>query len=375
MRTAVVHDWLNGMRGGEKVLEAMLPLLPEPTVFTLFHVPGSVSGGIEKYPIRVSSLNRLPFARKHYRHYLPLFPRAVESFDLSGFDLVVSSSHCVAKGAIAPPGVPHLCYCHTPVRYAYEQLDAYFPAGRTRWRALKTFAVGRLRRWDQETAGRPARYLANSSAVAERIRRHYGREASVCHPPVDVDFFTPGPEGRGSFLLAVGALVPYKRYEEAIAAARGVGRPLVLVGGGPEEKRLRALAGPSVEILVNLAPEELRRLYRTCAFFVQPGEEDFGMAAVEALACGAPVVALSRGGARDVVRDGVNGLLYGPEEPGGLAGAVERAARIRFDYTALRESALPFARERFELQFRQEVDALLREKAESGKLTAETFVE
>ncbi|HLN58698.1 MAG TPA: glycosyltransferase [Thermoanaerobaculia bacterium] len=363
MRTAVVHDWLNGMRGGEKVLEAMLPLLPEPTIFTLFHVPGSVSREIEKYPIRVSFLNRLPLAGDHYRHYLPLFPRAVESFDLSGFDLVVSSSHCVAKGAIAPPGAPHLCYCHTPVRYAYEQFDAYFPAGRTRWRKLKTFAVGRLRRWDQKTAGRPTRYLANSSAVAERIRRHYGREATVCHPPVDVDFFGPGPERREGFLLAVGALVPYKRYEEAIAAVRRTGRPLVLVGGGPEEKRLRAMADSSVKILVNLAPEELRRLYRTCAFFVQPGEEDFGMAAVEALSCGAPVVAFSRGGVRDVVRDGVTGVLYGPEEPEGLAGAVGRAARIAFDYTAVRGSALPFARERFEREFRQEVETLLRKKA------------
>ncbi len=362
MRTAVVHDWLNGMRGGEKVLEAILPLVPDPTVFTLFHVPGSVSPAIERYPIRASYLNRLPFARRGYRNYLPLFARAVEGFDLSGFDLVVSSSHCVAKGAIAPAGVPHLCYCHTPVRYAYEQFDAYFPAGRTRWRALKTFAVGRLRRWDEKTAGRPTRYLANSSAVAERIRRHYGREATVCHPPVDVDFFRPGPgepPPRENFLLAVGALVPYKRYEKAIAAARLLARPLVLVGGGPEEKRLRALADPSVQIVVDRSREELRRLYRTCAFFVQPGEEDFGMAAVEALSCGAPVVALARGGALDVVRDGANGVLYAPEDAGGLAGAVGRAARIRFDYTRLRESALPFARERFLQQFRNEVGNLL----------------
>ena len=368
MRTAVVHDWLNGMRGGEKVLEAMLPLLPEPTIFTLFHVPGSVSREIEKYPIRASSLNRLPFSRAHYRHYLPLFPQAVESFDLSGFDLVVSSSHCVAKGAIAPQGIPHLCYCHTPVRYAYDQFDMYFPPGRTRLRALKAFAVSRLRRWDQATAGRPTRYLANSTAVAGRIRRHYGREATVCHPPVDVDFFEPGPERREDFLLTVGALVPYKRYEEAILAARRLGRPLVLVGSGPEEKRLRALADSSVQILVNRSAEELRRLYRTCAYFVQPGEEDFGIAAVEALACGAPVVALGRGGACDIVRDGANGVLYEPEDPAGLTGAVERASKVRFDYTALRESALPFRRERFLEEFQNAVERLLRrEKAESGK--------
>jgi glycosyltransferase involved in cell wall biosynthesis len=359
MRTAVVHDWLNGTRGGEKVLEAMLPLLPEPTVFTLFYVPGSVPAEIERHPIRVSWLNRLPRARRRYREYLPLFARAVESFDLSGFDLVVSSSHCVAKGAIAPAGVPHLCYCHTPVRYAYEQFDTYFPAGRTRLRALKKIAVRRLRRWDRETASRPSRYLANSSAVAERIRRHYGREAAVCHPPVDVDFFRPGPERREDFLLAVGALVPYKRYEDTIAAARSTGRHLVIVGTGPEEKRLRDLAGPSVRIVVGLGREELRALYRTCAFFVQPGEEDFGIASVEALACGAPVVALGRGGATDIVRDGVNGVLYAEEGPAGLATAVERASRIGFDYTRLPESALPFRRERFLEQFRGEVETLL----------------
>jgi glycosyltransferase involved in cell wall biosynthesis len=373
MRTAVVHDWLNGMRGGEKVLEAMLPVLPDPTVFTLFHVPGSVSRGIERYPIRASLLNRLPFSRRYYRHLLPFFPSAVESFDLSGFDLVVSSSHCVAKGAIAPPGTPHLCYCHTPVRYAYEQFDTYFPPGRTRMRALKALAVARLRRWDEKTAGRPTRYLANSTTVAERIRRHYGREATVCHPPVDVDFFHPGPELREDFLLAVGALVPYKRYEEAIAAASLLERPLVIVGGGPEEKRLRALAGSSVQILVNRSAEELRGLYRTCAFFVQPGEEDFGIAAVEALACGAPVVALGRGGARDIVSGGANGVLYEPDDPAGLAGAIDRASRIRFDYTAVRESALPFRRERFLEEFRNEVERLLRSRAESGKLTAESF--
>jgi glycosyltransferase involved in cell wall biosynthesis len=362
MRTAVVHDWLNGMRGGEKVLEAILPLLPDPTVFTLFHVPGSVSASIERYPIRASYLNRLPFARTRYRHYLPFFPAAVESFDLSGFGLVVSSSHCVAKGAVAPPGVPHLCYCHTPVRYAYEQFELYFPPERTRLYGLKARAIGRLRAWDLATASRPTRYLANSSAVAERILRHYGREARVCHPPVDVEFYEPGspPPERGRFLLAVGALVPYKRYDVAIAAAARLGRPLVLVGRGPEGGRLRAGAPDSVEIRENLGPEELRDLYRTCALYLQPGEEDFGIAAVEALSCGAPVVALSRGGARDIVRDGENGVLYDGDGPRELAEAVARADGLRFDYTRLRASALPFRRQRFDAEFRAAIGELQR---------------
>jgi glycosyltransferase involved in cell wall biosynthesis len=362
MRTAVVHDWLNGMRGGEKVLEAILPLLPEPTVFTLFHVPGSVSREIERHPIRASWLNRLPFARRHYRHYLPFFPAAVESFDLSGFDLVVSSSHCVAKGAIAPPGAPHLCYCHTPVRYAYEQFDLYFPRDRTRFYALKSAAIARLRAWDLATAGRPTRYLANSSAVAERILRHYGKPATVCHPPVNLDFFAPGPPPtpRGDFLLAVGALVPYKRFDVAIAAAARLGRRLVLVGRGPDEPRLRAVAPGSVDIRADLSAEQLRELYRSCALYVQPGEEDFGIAAVEALACGAPVVALARGGARDVVRDGENGVLYDGGEAEDLAAAVTRAGGLRFDYTRLRDSALPFRQERFETEFCAAIGEILR---------------
>ncbi len=368
MRTAVVHDWLNGMRGGEKVLEAILPLVPEPTIVPLFHVRGSVSPEIERRPIVASALNRLPFARRGYRNYMPLFPKAVESFDLSDFDLVVSSSHCVAKGAIARAGAPHLSYCHTPVRYAYEQFDLYFPAGRTRLRGLKAAAVARLRAWDLATAGRPTRYLANSSAVAARILRHYGREADVCHPPVDVAFYEPSPSAspRGDFLLAVGALVPYKRFESAIEAARRLGRRLVLVGRGPEEKRLRARAPSSVDFVSGCAPETLRDLYRNCAMYIQPGEEDFGIAAVEALACGAPVVALGRGGVRDIVRDGENGVLYGDDEnagdggPDALAAAIGRAGAIRFDYTRLRGSALSFRPERFAERFQAALRHLLK---------------
>jgi glycosyltransferase involved in cell wall biosynthesis len=354
MKTAVVHDWLNGMRGGEKVLEAILPLVPEPTIFTLFHVPGSVSPEIERHPIRASYLNRLPFSRRHYRNFLPLFASAVESFDLSDFDLVVSSSHCVAKGAIARAGAPHLCYCHTPVRYAWDQFDVYFPKGRTRLRSLKAAAVARLRVWDLATASRPSRYLANSSAVAERIARHYGREARVCHPPVDVEFFRPEDPtpARGDFLLAVGALVPYKRFDAAIEIARRVRRPLVVVGCGPEEARLAALAaGAPVTFRAFLSAGDLRELYRTCAVYLQPGEEDFGISAVEALACGAPVAALGRGGIRDIVRDGENGALSDSDDGDALADAVRRALGAGFDYTRLRASALPFRAERFAAEF------------------------
>ncbi len=360
MRTAVVHDWLTGMRGGEAVLEAMLPLLPEPTIFTLFHVPGSVSPAIERFPIRTSWLDSVPGVRAGYRNLLPFFPRAVEAFDLAGFDRVVSSSHCVAKGAIAPPGIPHLCYCHTPARYAYEQFDAYFMKGRTRFYGVKKWLIARLRAWDMRTASRPTRFLANSSAVAERIRRHYGREAAVCHPPVDVAFFTPSGESRSDFLLAVGALVPYKRFEVAVEAARALSRPLVVVGRGPEEKRLRAGAGAPVEFLADISRQRLRALYRTCACFVQPGEEDFGIAAAEALSCGAPVVALARGGVRDIVGEG-DGVLYDDVGAEGLAAAVRRAQAIRFDDTEMHRRAERFSAERFAREFGQAVESTKRD--------------
>jgi glycosyltransferase involved in cell wall biosynthesis len=359
MKTAVVHDWLNGRRGGEKVLEAVLPLVPDPTIFTLFYTPGSVSPEVERYPIRASFLNTLPFSRTRYRNYLPLFPRAVESFDLSGFDLVVSISHCVAKGAIAPPGVPHLCYCNSPVRWAYEMFDLYFPRDRTRFFPLKKWAVDRLRRWDIATANRPTRLLGNSSVIVERIRRHWNRESRALFPPVDVAFFTPSGAPRKDFLLAVGALVPYKRFELAIEAAKSLGRPLVLVGNGPEEARLRAMADSSVRMVAGIPGEELRELYRTCAAYVQPGEEDFGIATVEALACGAPVVALGRGGVRDMVQDGVHGVLYAEESAAALTAAVRRLETMSFDYNALRASALRFSPERFAEEFRAEVAALL----------------
>lgn len=357
MKTAVVHDWLTGMRGGELVLAEILDLVPEPTIFTLFHFRGSVSPRIERVPIVTSWLSRLPITPRNYRNFLPLFPAAVESFDLEGFDLVVSSSHCVARGAIQRGAARHLCYCHTPVRYAYDQFDAYFSPGKTRGFGLKRFFIDRLRRWDQATSGRPDRYLANSTRVAERILSAYGRESGVVFPPVDTDFFTPSDAAPQDYALCVGALVPYKRFDRAIEWSRRSGRPLRVVGGGPEENRLRETAPASVSFEKDLPREELRERYRRCAFFLQPGEEDFGIASVEAQACGRPVVALGRGGASDVVAPGT-GSTFPASAPEAILRAIDSLSGVGFNAERAVANAQRFSTRRFRDDFTRELRAL-----------------
>ncbi len=356
MRTAVVHDWLTGMRGGELVLEEILSLVPEPTIFTLFHFPGTVSRKIESFPIVTSFLQKLPVGPSNYRNFLPLFPRAVESFDLSGYDLVVSSSHCVAKGARSGRA-PHLCYCYTPVRYAYDQFDAYFHRGETRLYGLKKLAIARLRRWDVRTAARVGRFVAISSRVSRRIADAYGRESAVVFPPVDLDFYTPGGQADGGYALCVNALVPYKRLDRAIEWSNRTKFPLRVVGSGPEEKRLRALASSSVSFERGLSREDLRERYRKCAFFLQPGEEDFGIASVEAQACGRPVVALARGGVLDVVTSPDQGALFESDSADQILRAIDSLSRVGFNSSGARKNAERFSKERFRRDFSRELQA------------------
>ncbi len=318
-RVALVHDWLTGMRGGEKVLEQIAALYPRAPIYTLFHFPGSVSAAIESHPIRTSFLQRAPGIRRGYRRYLPLFPAAIEDFDLSAFDLVISSSHCVAKGIVPPPGGYHLCYCHSPMRYAWDQQHAYFPRRRGAVARLRGLALSALRAWDAAASARVDRFVANSSFVAARIRSFYGRHADVLHPPVAIDYYTPGPPRggdvahageRGAYALMVAALAPYKRVDVAIAACRRAGIELRIAGDGPERDRLERLAGGHARLLGRVDDQELLQLYRGARFFLQPGVEDFGIGAVEALACGTPVVAAGRGGIVDIVEDGRHGVLY-----------------------------------------------------------------
>ncbi len=354
LKVALVHDWLTGMRGGEKCLEAIVRLFPRADLFTLIHLPGKVSPVIEALPIRTSFIQRLPFAAGSYRSYLPFFPRAVESFDLTGYDLVISTSHCVAKGAVSGPATLHLCYCFTPMRYAWDQYYAYFG----HLRGLRSALVGRfishLRLWDAASALRPDRFLTISRFVARRIRKYYRREAEVVYPPVDIDFFTPGTPG-GDYYLVVSALAPYKRLDLVVRAAPHLPRPVKIVGTGPEAARLRKLAGPGVEFLGWLSASELREAYRGCRALLFPGEEDFGLTPLEAMACGKPVIGFARGGLTESVipLDGeeapATGVFFDRQEPADLARAVLRFEENsrRFDPAAIRERAVQFSPARF----------------------------
>ena len=356
MRVALVHDWLTGMRGGEKVLEVLCELHPDADILTLLHLPGTVSGTIERHRIHTSIVQRLPFAASQYRKYIPLFPFVIEQFDLDGYDLVVSSSHCVAKSVVPPGRARHLCYCFSPMRYAWDQFDAYFGPARVGPVASRWFyrpVMARLARWDAATAARADRFAAISQYVAGRIRRYYNREASIVYPPVDTAFYRPADVPPESHFLIVSALVPYKRIDLAIEACRRAGAALRIVGDGPERQRLERQAGGDVEFLGPLSNEAIREEYRRAAAVILPGEEDFGIVPVEAQACGRPVVAFGRGGALETVVEGETGVFFPELTPASLAQALERVATMRVDEARLRAHAEQFSRERHAKQMRE----------------------
>jgi glycosyltransferase involved in cell wall biosynthesis len=358
---AIVHDWLTGMRGGEKALEVLCERFPDAELFTLVHVRGSVSPAIERLTPHTSFLQRFPFIRRYYRHCLPLFPTAVEQFDFDRFDLVLSVSHCCVKSVIRPGRGRHICYCLTPMRYAWDQFDAYFGPARIGavGSAVMRPLMARLARWDRDTAGRADRYVAISHYVAERIRRYYNREATVIYPPVDTDFFQPDLASPEPFALVVSALVPYKRIDVAIDACRLAGVPLKIVGDGPERADLERRSKGSAQFLGRASDEDIRRLFRRASLVLLPGEEDFGIVPLEAQACGRPVVALGRGGALETVIAGETGILVDEPTPEAFAAAITEACARPFDVTAIRRHAERFSRTRFGDEIQQLIDSAM----------------
>src|SRR5262245_13861205 len=366
MRVALVHDWLTGMRGGERVLEALVALNPTATIHTLVHVPGSVSPAIESRPIQTSFIQRLPGAPAHFRQYLPLFPVAASRFPLADYDLVLSTSHGGAVGARVGPGACHVTYSFTPMRYAWDHREEYvrrLPVG-TRWLGRRVLAA--LRRWDR-AAGRRAGHLACISRhVADRIRHAYGREARVIYPPVRTGWFQPVDEPGAAF-LCVSALAPYKRLDVAVEAFTRLGWPLEVIGIGPEESRLRRLAGPTVRFLGWQDDEALRVAVARCRAFVFPAQEEFGIAPLEAMAAGRPVIAYGQGALTETVVDGVTGLFFREQTPEALIDALRRFEVTGWSGEKIRSHALRFGEARFQGEMQAFVEECLASHRETAR--------
>jgi glycosyltransferase involved in cell wall biosynthesis len=367
-RVVLVHDWLTGMRGGEKCLEPACRRWPDAPLFTLFHRHGSVSETIEQLPPRPSPLNRLPGVSRYYRYLLPVLPLAAR-FPIPDCNVVLSFSHCVAKAAVPPPGVPHVSYCFTPMRYAWHQRESYFRRGRlgTLKAAAADLLLARLRAWDRRTADRVSHFVAISQTVRERIREAYGRDSVVIYPPVDTEFYTPAAVPREDFYLVVSALAPYKRFDLAVEACNRLGRKLVVIGTGQDLKRLRSLAGPTVAFLGWQPDAIVRDHLRRCRAVLFPGEEDFGIVPVEAQASGTAVIALGRGGATETVRPlgstpEPTGVFFDTPTTESVIDAIERFEREAgsFDPRSARRNAVRFRKDRYEAELFDYVEQVAR---------------
>jgi glycosyltransferase involved in cell wall biosynthesis len=351
MRTAIVHYWLLGMRGGEKVVEALCRMFPAADIFTLFYDPAAVSDLIRSHRVTASYLNPL---RRHYRNLLPMMPSALESFDLRGYDLVISSESGPAKGVLTQSRTRHICYCHTPMRYLWELYPAYLNEWTTSsWkRALMRPLTRNLRLWDFASAARVDNFVANSANVQRRILKTYRRESEVVHPPVAVSNFHHQPAD--DYFLIVSELVAYKQLDYAVPAFAESGRRLRIVGDGPEFAALKRLGAANIEFCGRVSDPELQELYGRCRAFVLPGEEDFGIATVEALASGKPVVALGRGGAPEIVPPN-GGVLFAEPTPAALNTSLRQLEEIepRIDPRALQLWAMQFDESAFQAKMRR----------------------
>jgi glycosyltransferase involved in cell wall biosynthesis len=343
MRVAIVHYWLVGMRGGEKVVEALCRMYPEADIFTHVYRKEAVSPEIASHRITTSLISSLPRPAKYYKSYLPLMPMALEQLDLRGYDLVISSESGPAKGIIPPAGALHICYCHSPMRYVWNMFHDYRERAGIVKKLLMPPLSHYIRNWDAISANRVHEFVANSHTVAQRLQTYYRRQSTVIHPPVDTARFAPVAVSEiGDYHLMVGELVRYKRPELAVQAFNRSGRKLVVIGGGEMLAELRALAGPTVSILGPQPFSALQHHYARCRALVFPGEEDFGIVPVEAMASGRPVVAFGRGGAVETVVDGTTGTLFHAQTVEALLEAVERCEGLPIDQGACVAQAAAF---------------------------------
>jgi glycosyltransferase involved in cell wall biosynthesis len=364
MKVAIVHYWLVGMRGGEKVIEALCELYPQADIFTHVYVPEMVSDAIRQHRVTTTFINSLPRAPRMYKTYLPLMPLALEQLDLRGYDLVISSESGPAKGIIAPPEAVHVCYCHTPMRYIWNMYHDYRQSAGFLARHLMPPLTHYLRMWDVTSAARVDSFVANSSTVAARIKRYYAANATVIYPPVDTVAFSPAAASEiGDYFLMAGELVSYKRPDLAIRAFNELKLPLVVIGGGEMLDEVRRLAGPTVKVMGSQPFEVLKHHYARCRALIFPGEEDFGMVPVEAMASGRPVIAYGRGGALETVADGVSGIFFESQTVEDISSAVKRFSKLEIDSQGIAAHAKRFDRDRFLREIRAHINGLLAEKA------------
>lgn len=365
MKVAIVHYWFVACRGGEKVVEELCRVFPHADVYTHVLNRERLLPHTASMAIRTTFINRLPYARHWYQYYLPLMPLALEQLDLRGYDLVISSESGPAKGVITGPDTLHICYCHTPMRYVWDMSHEYTSSQGALKRTIMAPLLLYLRMWDRLSADRVDYFIANSDNVRRRIQKHYRRDATVIHPPVDVDAFGK-PEDLGDYYLLAGQLVSYKRADLAVRAFSGSGKRLVVIGEGEQLKELRAIAGSGVEVLGRQSDEELRMHYGRCRALIFPGEEDFGMVPVEAMASGRPVIAYARGGALETVVDGKTGVFFSEQTERSLMDAVERfeATEKKYNSEEIRKHAASFDRSRFQ----SEIRAFVKERFESFRL-------
>ncbi|KPF42001.1 glycosyl transferase [Rhizobium sp. AAP43] len=367
LRVAIVHYWLVSMRGGEKVIEELCQLFPQADIFTLVCDETRLSARLRQHRITTSFLQKIPGARRHYTKMLPLMPFALEHFDLQDYDLVISSESGPAKAIVTRPDALHVCYCHSPMRYIWDQFHLYRKGLPWIGRVMMSLTAPILRVWDVTTAARVDTFVANSAYIGSRIRRFYNRDATVIHPPVAVDDFKLGT-GQGEFYLYAGQLTGYKRADLAVRACTESGRQLVVIGEGEQTAHLRAIAGPSVTFLGHQPFPVLAEHLSRCRALLFPGTEDFGILPVEAMASGRPVIAFDAGGARETVSSPDVGLRFAEQTVEGMLEAINafEARESEFDPAVIRRHAERFSSEVFRSRFRTLVEDLLTSRAMPG---------